>query len=304
MWHKWWYNNFNMSDDINTVKVEIDLTKPVTILIEKISNGVGILYEPSRIKRKAIAEGEAKIILAEAQIKASSIEKRAIERLVKEEVKKQENIESVISRALPDVSTTATPENIEDDWLFNFFDKSKIVSDKEMQDAWARLLASEANSPGTFSKRTINLLSELDKKDAMLFTRLAQFTVLIYNGHIIPFVDKIQDEMYSKNGINFESVQHLDSLGLIKFNSVSGFKLEQRGEKGGQFLIEYNEYKFWVKIADDKNTELSVGHLMYTQQGLELLKICSPKNNKDFLEYLRLNIAQKGATIVDVPKNN
>jgi hypothetical protein len=38
----------------------------------------------------------------------------------------------------------------------------------EMQNLWAQVLAGEANSPGTYSKRTVNFLSSLDKKDAAL----------------------------------------------------------------------------------------------------------------------------------------
>ena len=36
-----------------------DISKPATVLIEKISGAVGVLYEPRRIKKKAEAEAEA-----------------------------------------------------------------------------------------------------------------------------------------------------------------------------------------------------------------------------------------------------
>jgi hypothetical protein len=36
------------------------LAKPVTVLIEKISNAVGILYEPKKIVKRAKADAEAK----------------------------------------------------------------------------------------------------------------------------------------------------------------------------------------------------------------------------------------------------
>jgi hypothetical protein len=35
-----------------------DLSKPATVLVEKICNAVGVVYEPTRIKRKARAELE------------------------------------------------------------------------------------------------------------------------------------------------------------------------------------------------------------------------------------------------------
>ena len=44
-----------------------------------------------------------------------------------------------------------------------------------MQILWARVLAGEANAPGTYSKRTVNLLSDFDKSDAELFTKLCGF---------------------------------------------------------------------------------------------------------------------------------
>ena len=35
---------------------------------------------------------------------------------------------------------------MEEDWIANFFDKCRIVSDSEMQSLWARVLAGEANA--------------------------------------------------------------------------------------------------------------------------------------------------------------
>ena len=36
----------------------IALSQPVTTLIEKIASGVGILYEPTRIRKKAIPQAD------------------------------------------------------------------------------------------------------------------------------------------------------------------------------------------------------------------------------------------------------
>ena len=50
-----------------------DLTKPATVLIEKISDAIGTLYLPRHIKRMAAAEAEADKIRALAQIEISEI---------------------------------------------------------------------------------------------------------------------------------------------------------------------------------------------------------------------------------------
>jgi hypothetical protein len=50
-------------------------------------------------------------------------------------------------KALPQLDEGADPNAMEDDWVTNFFDKSRIVSDDVMQELWARVLAGEANRP-------------------------------------------------------------------------------------------------------------------------------------------------------------
>ena len=57
-----------------------------------------------------------------------------------------------------------------------------------MQSLWARLLAGEANQPGTFSKRTVELVASLDKSDAQLFTGLCRFAWFV--GEDCPLVFK------------------------------------------------------------------------------------------------------------------
>ena len=68
------------------------LSKPATVLIEKISNAVGILYEPKRIINNAKAEAEAKKIQAIANLEINELEQRALERFIHQEARKQKNI--------------------------------------------------------------------------------------------------------------------------------------------------------------------------------------------------------------------
>jgi hypothetical protein len=80
----------------------------------------------------------------------------------------------MFAKALPEVSPEAKPESMEDDWIANFFDKCRLISDEEMQSLWARILAEEANASGRFSKRTVDLVGTLDKSDALLFAQLPE----------------------------------------------------------------------------------------------------------------------------------
>ena len=184
-----------------------ELTKPATVLIEKILDAVGGVFKPYQIVRVAKAEAEAELIHANAQIQISGLERRAMYRFLEEEGKKQSNIEGITQKALPLLEEKSCPQNVEDDWITNFFDKSRIVSDEDMQQLWSRVLAGEANRPGAFSKRTVNLLADLDKRDAELFTRLCGFAWVI--GNIVPLVFDAQNEIYHRAGVHSVSYTHL-----------------------------------------------------------------------------------------------
>src|SRR5439155_8369999 len=95
------------------------------------------------------------------------------------EAKRQLNIEAITKKALPLLEENSSPQDVKDDWITNFFEKSRIVSDEDMQRLWSRVLAGEANKPGTFSRRTVNLLADMEKLDAELFTNVYRFVWMI-----------------------------------------------------------------------------------------------------------------------------
>ncbi len=165
-----------------------ELSKPATVFIEKMSDAVGGYFKPYQIVRVAKAEAEAEKIRADSKIVVQDIHRRAIHRFFEEEAKKQKNMEDIIQKALPNLNDDAKSENVENDWITNFFDKCRLISNSEMQGLWSRILSGEANSPGSYSKRTVNFLSSLDENDAGLFTKLCKFgwvfedfTLLIYD---------------------------------------------------------------------------------------------------------------------------
>lgn len=114
-----------------------DLSKSATVLIEKISDAIGTLYETTHIKRVAKAEVEAEKIRTIGNIETTEIQQRAISRLIQEEGKKQENIESIAAQATTRLEEDAKPENVENDWISYFFEKCRNVSDAEMQSLWS-----------------------------------------------------------------------------------------------------------------------------------------------------------------------
>ena len=212
-----------MTDDKSISLVNLGkLSKPADTLIKKVSSAVGGIFEPWQIKRVAKAEAEASLIEAKSEIEITDLHRRAMHRFVEEEANRQENMEAITEKAIPQLEDSSDPSEMEDDWVTNFFDKSRIVSDGEMQDLWASVLAGESNSPGIYSKRTVNFLGDLDKKDAESFQALCRFGWVV--GNFTPLVFDSNDKIYNDHGVNFGTLSHLDSIGFVQFSTITGFE--------------------------------------------------------------------------------
>lgn len=258
-----------------------DLSKPATVLIEKISDAVGGVFKPYQIKRIAKAKAEASLIEAESQIQITELHRRAMYRFVEEEAQKQANIESITSKAIPLLEYKSEPENVDDDWITNFFDKCRIVSDSEMQQLWSRILANEANAPGAFSRRTVNLISDLEKRDADLFTALCRFIWMI--GNVTPLVFDTQNAIYNQHGINFNSLSHLEALGLVQFNVVGKF---QRLNLPKQLTVFYYGTPVELTFPKDADNSLRLGKVLLTNAGQELAPICGSQAIPEYMDYI------------------
>jgi len=269
-----------MSDKNSIINLG-ELSKPATVLIEKISDAIGGVFKPYQIVRVAKAEAEAERIRAESQIQVTDLHRRAFHRFLEEESKKQKNMEDITCQALPQLGEKSKPEEVEDDWITNFFDKCRLISDSEMQSIWSRVLAGEANSPGSYSKRTVNFLSSLDKTDASLFTNLCVFGWMFSNA--VPLIYNVMDEIYNKRGITFDSLKHLDSIGLIQFDSLAGYRLLGLPKR---FSVLYYSQPILLELTKESDNDMEIGHVLLTKVGQELATICGSSPDSDFLEYI------------------
>lgn len=261
------------------------LSKPADTLVTKISNAIGRHFDPRQEIRMAEAEARAdrirRVGTTETDIEIAELKERAAYRFANEEMTKQLNMEDVIDKALPGLDDNANPESMENDWIMNFFDKCRMVSDDDMQQIWAGILAGEANNPGTFSRRTVNLVADLDKSDAELFRNLCGFAWVI--GAIQLLVFDVRADIYNRNGITFDSLGQLEALGLIHFSGVGGFK---RINLRKQAAVFYYGRAVVLEFPSDSDNELSTGVSLLTQSGKELAPICGSTPVEGFFGYV------------------
>ena len=276
-----------MSDSLIKINDVAGLAEPTTLLINKISDAIGSFYEPRQIKRIAEAKVEAAKIEARGKIEITNLRRRAAIRWMNEEAKNQQNMEAIATAALPNVREEARPDSIENDWIVNFFDKCRKISDDEMQGLWARILSGEANVPGSFSKRTVNCVAELDKSDAELFTRLCGFTFVWQTTKATrqPLIFDHEAEIYSNHGINFESLYHLESIGLIR-NYLASFSGISRHNLPKHCVVTYHGRSLALELPKDGGNEVKAGKVFFTSMGAELASICTSQPVEGFWEYV------------------
>ncbi|MAQ71121.1 MAG: hypothetical protein CL565_02900 [Alphaproteobacteria bacterium] len=296
-----------MSKDNPLVNIDLKgLSKPLTKLVETVGAGCGVLYEPTRIKRKAKAEAVATEIMAEADAKKQEIAQRAAHRFQDTEIRRQENVEAITAKAYTlldeDKNTVVSEEPVSEDWVHRFYDECKDIGEEEAQKLWGKVLAEEVKNPNSFSPRTLHTLKNMSRKEAETFTSLCSFVFEIpasgSKNHIVPIVLEPNDSLLTTRGLNYMILKDLDAIGLINFDSLAGTSFK----KVNQIIIMYFGKKFFLHAPQP--SDLSAGKVSFTPVGRELYKLTEPipddailKKVLDDLEKANWNIQDLNTTL-------
>ena len=136
--------------------------------------------------RKPYQRGEeilTKAIYENGEITSDDIQAVAMQFMVKKFVKKIKNYDSIITKAerqfedlLKQTSEKIPLSTPDDDWIEYFFDMSSRVSNKTVQEIWARILLQEHIENGSIKKVMLNSLALLDADMALAFKAICTLT--------------------------------------------------------------------------------------------------------------------------------
>lgn len=139
------------------------------------------------------------------------------------------NQHDIVKEGIKYLSDKAEPEKVDDDWIALFMDKARLISDKEFQKIWGKILAEECNHPGQLSKQLLHIVSMMDRNDALTFTNICRFSIIFdcddedtrkYKYPLV-LISKIKD-YYSQYGISLDSLRNIESYGLIEKIQIHG----------------------------------------------------------------------------------
>ena len=222
-----------------------------------------------------------------------------------------ENIMRLAQLAALRLDGNARPDLISDDWGANYRNKAYSCSDPEMVELWAQLLAAEANNPGSYSKKTVNVLAELEPDDARLFKALCDFRLIPTDPlfkvapdgtEAIDFrraslssklvVLDEQDPLYMAKGITYDSLARLEWLGLIRYVNA------QYGEVRRSDVVTCYEHGKGQLFLSYVGT-LPLGRAQFVPAGTQLADLCTPLETPGgFIDYLTNFWESRGVRVV------
>jgi hypothetical protein len=236
--------------------------------------------QPAATLKNAHAQADAYRIIEKAKWEVGADRaiflERGLIRKLNRIVDQQTNVESTVVTAARLLTEADHPVEPEQDWTDNFIRHAENISDKEMQLLWAKILAQEAKSPGAFSKRTLNSVSELSKAEAELFGTLCCYALR----EIGPVILNFDDEIYTKNGLTYESLLKLSATGLIVLATVYDHAIVGLEETYGTAYFDR-----MLHLQKTGGT-LCTGKVALTLSGRELMPIVMPEPVSGFFEYL------------------
>jgi hypothetical protein len=273
--------------------VNINITEPITELVKVVSNGIGTLYEPRRIRKKAEAEAKALEITERSKTNAeierrerlSESDIRIQNRLKAQERIRQKNIDDVVDIAANQLKgeNEVPKDKVSVDWATRFFNTVQDISEDEMKLIWGKLLAGEVKSPGSYSLRAIELLKNLTPDEALLFTEVSKFAFKRAREIIIIQSDNINNDF----GLTFDKILTLTDAGLLK--PIIDTAIDLAPLNGAEEVIfTYGNYAVKAIVK----SEGQIATYIYTTAGSQIYKLIdNPEVNLDYLRKVLQSIS-------------
>jgi len=271
----------------NLLKIDTESLAQVAVkLIETFSNGISGLYKPLQKYLMAIVESKKLILENKTKIKIVKENVTFLENELKDctprDLRTMNNLIVILSQSLSNLPTPTTDLQISDEWMAMFIDYAKDISDDEIRVIWSNLLSKETASPGSYSKRTMSVLKNLEKQEAEWFVECAAF--------VIDF--KIPTQIFQN--YDFNKIQTLIDCGLLNATEctaeIDDSSAVLKGKTAG------------LSIEKGFRSAISFNCFTLTDAGAQLWNIIDVRTDEGRLKEIKNTIetTYKGSTITIV----
>lgn len=168
------------------------------------------------------------------------------------------------------------------DWFIRFYENSGNISNEEMQELWAKILAGEINKPSTYSLRTIEILKNLTSKEANVLKKITAHSIRQGNQWFLP-----NYKNYLENcNIHYIDILKLSECGLI--NSDANLVIAKKISKEKTILFHNNNLIIAGDAANDTIKQIDIKEFVFTEVGNELSSLMDlDTNDQDIISFAK-----------------
>lgn len=198
------------------------------------------------------------------------------------------NMGNTLMLAAPLITVGENKIEDENDVFWGLLEHSKEISNEDIQELIAKIIAGEYNAPGTYSMSTLQVIKMLGKHELKEFEKISS---LLVNKHQFPQVlftgNESVKELMRSIGTDFGSLQSLQTLGLVFPNDMTTSMEAKEKTKVvvyyfGKQLIFEPENENYKKIDLPNYYGLSI-------VGEQILKHLKPQFSETYYEWLKKN---------------
>ena len=265
----------------------INVTFGLDKLVEAIANATGLTA--LGIIKNARGKAEAQSILArkkaesdaEVEILRMQGEEKVAQYVLARNNQKIENVGEIIAKAeqhfTPDEEVSSEP--VDKDWMTRFLDIAETISDDEMRDLWARVLAGEVKKPKSYSLRTLEVLRNISKEEAETIVKVSTYLLGFDVLCIEDFALKLHEKIL------------LDDIGIVCGEDLIRTYPIHLGKCSFALNRQYQ-----MNIYAPENAIIQINCIKLTRAGSEIIKLIQGINYNGFISALSSKLKQNGAT--------
>ena len=239
---------------------------------------------------------EGGLLTAEKQM---PIEDRSLRRGRYNQIRKQQNMEVIIKKALGYCSENEIPDRADKDWFNSYIDLAEDISNKTMQDLWAKILAGEISHPGSYSLKALKVFRDMSIHDAKLLAKACALAVKDHSRKNI----RILSGAYQKPGLFnlFDKARQL-TINLSHFGlnyadllTLAENKLIFMQESESNLIAKQEELHFSYNGIPlnlvGKKANCIISFYKFTPIGSELAHLISDKPDTEFLSVMQQQLS-------------
>ncbi len=262
--------------------IDGDVLRPLSDLgielLNKIEKATGWIFSTETAKKKGYSN-----IIEEISKRddINPIEKAMIISQFRKIVREYKNKTKITSKTVELLETGKNINNIDNDWLCNFFDYCKNVSYEDMQYIWAKILADNCENKHSHSLNFLRILSDITKNEIDIIMKVVKEYNYASKSFEAIGILNLSSEYLNSISLEYKDIVKLEDLGIMKREQI-GLKDKIHYELKDKTIT-------FIKKENKKSRfhfDTYANYYRLTYIGMELLDLIDIELNENFFDRL------------------